>query len=160
MADGIGKGVANQFAELGKQVVQDLASVPGKLTGLDSGTSETSGAGAGSSKKQGNQKGGQPQQGIDPIAALKQKEDSEKQQQLANVRRRLAQLMNPNQPREKTAYEIKQDEEMEKKKQELWQMQQEAKQLKQSPGKRPRGDLYGVKAKQFGGEKGKNVVSQ
>jgi hypothetical protein len=164
MADGIGKAVGQHFEAIGKQIVSDLASIPKSIVGLDSGgTHETKGQGGGSQKSGQQQKSSPKNQGeqIDPLAAIRRQTEIEKQKQISEVRRRLEQLMSGHLgERPKTPFEEKQLEELEKQKQQAAHMKQEVMQLRSAPSKRRRGDLYGVTAKKFGGEQGKNVVSQ
>ncbi len=164
MSDGIGSAVGQQIGEIGKQVAKDLVSIPRSMVGLknDGGSiNETASQGKNTANQQQTAKPNASRgEQIDEIANLKQQEDIDKQRKLSEIRRRLELLMNPQRQHEKSIHEIQQEEELEKKKLELRKMKEEAKQLKQIVSKRPRGDLYGVKAKRFGGEQGKNVVAQ
>ena len=162
MGDGIAKGVGEQLGELGKQVVAEVAQVPAKIAGLDAGsTNETVGAGTG-----GNQSGQQKQQKAQineqkRIAEVARKDEMQKEQQLAQARRLLQQFINPAESPEQPIKEKLDLEELEKKKKEIAAENEKAKkQLPKTGSKRPRGDLYGTRAKQFTGETGKNVKAQ
>jgi len=168
MADGIGKAVGQQLGELGKQIVKDIAKVPGQLTGFtDVGTQETKGQGAGASKQSSQQTAPPktPTENVNPLAALEQQEQIEKAKKLERVRQELAaQFKKPvgveDQP--KTAFEEQKLEDLEKQKLEIKKMQEQAKQLQPMSSKAKRGNLFGTRIKQqkrFGDERGKNVGS-
>jgi hypothetical protein len=164
MADGIVKGVGEQLGQLGKQIAVDIATVPAKLTGLDKGTNESAGQGAGGKKQNTAQQtgGSKPAEPLkDPILELKQKDQVETQKNLAQARRLLELIMKPVEPQELTVREQMERDELEKKKKEIEEEKKKAAQvLPKTASKRPRGDLYGVKAKLFGGELGKNSKAQ
>ena len=168
MPDGIAKGIGSELGSLGKQIVREVAQVPAKITGMDAGTNEATGLGTGG-KKQKGQKGQTrsssqniaPGEQIDSLTAIRQKDEVEKQKQLAQARQLLQQFIRPDEQKEPTLREKQEMEELEKKKKEIEEEKEKAKKLLQpTAAKRPRGDLYGVKAKQFGGEKGKNIKAQ
>lgn len=164
MADGIAKGVGEQLGELGKQIVKDIASVPGKLTGLDSsGVDESSGSTMGGKQQQVQKQSAQQvqkQAAVQRMAQIKQKDEAEKQKQLAQARDLLRQFTQPQGEQEMTVAQKQEMEEMEKKKKEIEEEKQAAaKILPRFRGKRARGDLYGIKGKQFTGETGKNIKS-
>lgn len=154
MVDGVAKGVGEQLGQLGKQIVTEVAKTPAKIVGLD----ETLGS-SGSSKSQQTNKTQRPaaQEKVKPMQELAQKDEVEKQKQLAQARRLLQQFaeLQKEEPSVKEKLEL---EELEKKKKEIEEEKKKAKQvLVQPQAKQARGDLYGVKGKQFGGEVGKNV---
>lgn len=166
MGDGIARGIGSELGNLGKQIAQEIVQVPAKITGMDAGTNEVTGTGTGGKKAQkgqstqANRTASMPGEYRDPLSAIRQKDEVEKQKQLALARQLLQKFMHPQQ--EEPSLKQKQEmEEMEKRKKEIKEENEKAKkQLPQMTAKRPRGDLYGVKAKQFGGEKGKNVKAQ
>ncbi|RJR15077.1 hypothetical protein C4579_03350 [Candidatus Microgenomates bacterium] len=174
MTDGIGRGVAGQLGDLGKDIVSEVVSVPAKLTGFDSGsgTQEKKGSGAGSSKgatasQQSPNK--QPSEHVDILGQLAQKDEIEKAKKLAQLRQQLSQQFtkpqsqeDPNQP--KNIHEAQQLEELEKQKQEIEEERKKARMTLQDTGsKQKRGNLFGQKVKkqkQFGSEQSKNAVHQ
>ena len=173
MTDGIGRGVAGQLGDLGKDIVSEVASVPAKLTGFDSGsgTQEKKGTGAGSSKGQTAHQptqNKQPSEQVDILGQLAQKDEVEKAKKLAQLRQQLAQQFSkpqpedPNQP--KNIHEAQQLEELEKQKQEIEEEKKKAQMVLQDTGaKQKRGNLFGQKVKkqkQFGSEQSKNAVHQ
>lgn len=164
MADGIAKGVGEQFGQLGKQVVKDIVSLPVKIIGFDksAGTNETAGSSGGKpSSGQAQAKGGiKSAEKADPLVKMKQQDEIEKQKQLAQARRLLQQFIEPPKD-EQTVREKLEMEELEKKKKEIEEEKKKAAtMLPQIAGKPKRGNLYGIKSKQFAGEVGKNVKAQ
>lgn len=160
MADGIAKGVGEQLGHLGKQIVKDIAQVPAKITGLDPGTNEGTDSGPGSAKQQASNAKPTAKPQVNPLDAIRQKDEIERQKQLAQARRLLDELMRPvaHAPSLKEQLEM---EEMEKRKKEIEEERKKmAKKLPQFASKPKRGNLFGVKSKQFGGEVGKNVKAQ
>ena len=165
MADGIGKAVGQQLGELGKQIVKDIAKVPGQLTGFtDVGTQETKGQGAGASKQSSQQTAPPktPTENVNPLAALEQQEQIEKAKKLERVRQELAaQFKKPVNPEEqpKGAFEQQKLEDLEKQKLEIKKMQEEAKRLQPMSTKAKRGNLFRKeqvkKRQQFGSEQSK-----
>lgn len=166
MSDGIAKGIGEQLGGLGKQIVQEVTQLPVKLTGMDvKAPDEKMGDGTGAKKQQSvQQKSGQTKlQGetFNPLELLKQKEEAEKKQKLAEARRLLQQFIEPPSREEPGIKEKLELEEMEQKKKEIEEEKKKAKQTLQQPSSKvKRGNLYGIKSKQFGGETGKNVKSQ
>lgn len=160
MADGIAKGIGEQLGNLGKQIVTEVAKTPAKIIGLDETLGSSSSKGAKGQKQ--TVKKATPQESADAkIAEIMRKDETEKQKQLARARQLLQQFINPPREAEPNLREKLEMEETEKKKQEIEMEKQKAKTvLSQVASKRPRGDLYGTRAKKFGGEVGKNVKSQ
>ncbi len=167
MPDGIKSGIGEQLGNLGKQIATEVINIPAKITGMDGGTTnETAGSGTGG--KQKGQKGTHSAQSGTNIFGLPRTpeqiaaEDAlEKQKKLAEARRLLQQFIQPQGQSEPTLAEKQEMEEMEKNKKEIEEEKKKAKSvLPVVASKRPRGDLYGAKAKKFGGELGKNVKSQ
>lgn len=163
MSDGIVKGVGEQLGKLGSDIVSEVAKTPAKLAGMDQGTQEVKGSG-GSGKQQSSSSSAhnsQPSEQIDPLAIIRQKDEVEKQKGLQAARQLLQQFSTPHNAPQPTRKEELELEELEKQKAEIKAQQEQARQTLQSTGsKKPRGDLYGIKAKKFAGEQGKNVVSQ
>lgn len=162
MADGIAKGIGEQLGQLGKQIATDIAKVPAQIVGLDKSGGNTNEGGSGgnpASQKSGGQGQTPSSSGIDRITELKQQDEREKQQALAQARRLLQQINQPGGQPAPTIQETLEMEKMEDRKKEIEDEKKKAKPLQQATSKRPRGDLYGKKSKQFGGELGKNVKS-
>lgn len=168
MPDGIKSGIGEQLGSIGKQIVQEIAQVPAKITGMDGGTTnETAGTGTGGKQKGqgGGKSSGKAGSGIfqtprtpEEIAAA---DALEKQKKLAEARRLLQQFIAPQNQPEPSLREKLEMEEMEKKKKEIEEEKKKAaSNLPVVASKRPKGDLYGTKAKKFGGEMGKNVKAQ
>lgn len=166
MGDGIAKGIGEQLGQLGKQIATDIAKVPSQIVGLDKsgGTNETVGSGGGSKKQQGKTNQSNMQRaGGDPnkLAELERNDAIERQKQMSKARQMLQQFTQPQGQAEPSLREKIEMEEMEKRKKEIEEERKKAQSaLPQTSSKRPKGDLYGKKAKQFGGEMGKNVKSQ
>ncbi len=159
MTDGIAKGVGEQLGGLGKQIVKDMTALPGKLIGLDSGSAGESKGGISSgqqTKLQTPQT--QKQARAQQIRQIEQQDEIEKQKQLQQARAMLRQWTQPQPQQELTEAEKREIEELEKKKKESEEERKKAAQvLPRIVGKRPRGDLYGIKGKQSSGEIGKNI---
>lgn len=136
----------DELGELGKQIVRETVAVPKDIAGK---ALESLGA-----------SGGQKQQQQTAATADASKKESGEQKIKASVAREaLAQIagVKPKQ-KEPSVWEKIQAEAEQKK--ELSKQQQQAvaaQQLPQMKAKRPRGDLYGLKAKKASGEVGKNV---
>lgn len=160
MSDGIAKGVGEQLGELGKQIVTEVTQVPAKITGMDQGgTNETVGQGPGGAQT-GQAAKQQAHNEQEKIAEVTRKEEAEKQQKISEARKLIQQFTKPREP-EPSIREKLELEELEKKKQEIEEEKEKVKKiLKPTPSRQPRGGLFGIKAKQFGGEVGKNVKSQ
>ncbi len=162
MSDGISKGIGDQLGGIGKQIVQEVTQLPAKLTGFEA-PYEKKGGGSGS-------KGGQKQkslptqktsnrQDFNLIEVLKQQDEIKKQKELAFTRQMIREFSKPQ--TEGTIAQKQEFEEMEKQKKEIQEERKKAeKVLKQPSTKAKRGNLFGLKAKKFGGEQGKNVKSQ
>ncbi|MEK7166558.1 MAG: hypothetical protein AAB874_07155 [Patescibacteria group bacterium] len=162
MGDGIAKGIGEQLGQLGKQVATDIAKLPGVLTGLDTGsTNEAAAKGTG-----GAQPGQKAANAQDPVSAninhLARQDEIAKQRELAQARQLIQRFLNPQEPAGvKTPKEQMELEELEKKKLEIEEEKKQAKAVLQPMAtKAKRGNLFGIKSKQFGGEVGKNVKSQ
>ncbi len=165
MTDGIGKAIGSQLGELGKQIVSDVVKVPGQLTGMDSGTNETKIKGTGGKKSKTSQQvrpiTKTATENIDPLLKLKQKEEVERQRKLDSIRQELSQQFSrPTEPNAGSVREQIELEEMEKKRKEIEEEKEKAKKVLNQPSSKRKKGMFGIAAKVFGGEKGKNVVSQ
>ena len=128
--------IIGSFEDIGKDVLKQTAQVPKDIVGkaLESlGTTTT--------KQQGQQNPKAQQEPLDKAIA----------------RAALEQLAAPAKPKELSVWEIIQQESAEKKEQQQKQAAQSAQQIPQAKGKRPRGDLYGLKAKKNPAEMSRNV---
>lgn len=160
MANGIAKGVGEQLGQLGKQIVTEVAQVPAKITGMDSGgTNEGLGQMAASAKQAQAAKKQQAQVEQKKIQDITRRDEVEKQRKLAEARQLLKQFSAL--PQEQSIAEKQELEELEKKKQEVIIERERAKKILRPASSKPkRGNLFGIKSKQFAGEVGKNVKSQ
>lgn len=160
MNGGIAKGVGEQLGELGSQIATEVAQVPAKITGMDQGgTNEATGQGTG-----GTQPGKTIQKlvkdGQQKIAAIARRDEADKQQKLAQARKLLEQFRQPQTP-VPSIRERQELEELEKKKLEIEEEKKQVRTVLQPvSGKPKRGNLFGIKAKQFAGEVGKNAKAQ
>ena len=151
---GIGKQIVGSFEQIGKDVAKQTATVPKDIAGK---ALESLGASSGPQKQQGGVATGSAdatkmQEGA--LGEMEKTQDQKVKQSLS--REALAQFAKPK-PKEKTIW----DEKLEAEKQKLEQKKREeaakAAELKPMGSKRPKGDLYGTKAKKLGSEVGKNV---
>ena len=137
----------DELGDLGKQIVRETVKVPKDIAGK---ALESLGVSSGQ-KKQQQTTGG--------TTDAPKKEPGEQKVNASIARAALAQLagIKPKQ-KEPTVWEKIQGEAEQKK--ELGKQQQQVTAQQQLPAvksKRPRGDLYGLKAKKASGEVGKNV---
>ena len=159
MVDGVAKGVGEQLGQLGKQIVTEVAKAPAKIVGFDE-TLGSSSSGKGQPVKQ-QQTRAHPGEQKDPLQQLAKQDALDKQKQLAQARQLIQQFIRPDEKSAQTLEEKLELEELEKKRKEIEEERKKAEMvIRQSSSKRPRGDLFGVKAKKFGGEVGKNVKAQ
>lgn len=150
----------DELGELGKQIVKETVKVPKDIAGkaleslgASSGQKPGQSSGAGSRSAGQDQKAGEKGP-LDQLGAVK-----EQQAKQTIARAALAQLAGgaPKQ-KEPTVWEKIQAEAEQKKELSKQQQQQTAaRALPVIKSKRPRGDLYGLKAKKAGAEVGKNV---
>ena len=136
----------DELGDLGKNIVREAIAVPKDIAGkaLES-------LGAASGQKQQHQTG--------TAADAPKKESGEQKIKASIAREALAQIagVKPKQ-KEPSVWEKIQAEAEQKKELSKQQQQQAAAQaLPVAKSKRPRGDLYGLKAKKASGEVGKNV---
>lgn len=142
MANTIGGQIIGELSEIGKQVGGEVAQVPKDIAGI-----ALESLGAKSSGKTGNS----TQQGKSNTAWEQIDVEPDKKVKRAMARRALEELTKgaARRPKEPSIWERLQMEADEKKKQEVQAQQTAAKQQLSTPtSKRPRGDLYGTKAKQ------------
>lgn len=159
MSNGIAKGVGEELGSLGKQIATDIGKLPAQLMGLDKGTNETTGSGTGGAQKS-QQVQKQAQAAQKQIADLARKDEAEKQRKLADARKLIKQFTQ-DQVHDPGIREKLELEELEKKKQEIEEEKKKVKKILQPVATKPkRGNIFGIKSKQFGGEVGKNVKSQ
>ena len=90
MGDSIAKGIGEQLGSLGKQIVTEVAKTPGKIIGIDEAKGDGTG---GSSNQQGQKTKGQ----TGNVQDKTQQEEINKQQQLAQARKMLQQMTQPQQ---------------------------------------------------------------
>ena len=155
---GIPGQIISELGEIGKKVGGEVAQVPKDIAGKALESLGTS--------------GGQKQQGqtiIPPTgesAKPKEKGPWETFDEIPNKEMKKKMARNALQallarlaqkPKEPSVWEKIQQEAEQKKQMTQQQQQAAATQLPQTSSKRPRGDLYGVKAKTFGSEAAKNV---
>jgi hypothetical protein len=134
--------IIGELSEIGKQVGGEVAQIPKDIAGI---AMESLGA-KGSSKTQSQAQPGKPNTAWEQIDV---EQDKNIKRQMA--RRALEELTKgaARRPKEPSIWERLQMEADEKKKQEVQAQQTAAKQQLSTPtSKRPRGDLYGAKAKQ------------
>lgn len=147
MTDSIGGGVIGELGELGKKIGGEVAKVPGDIIGQ---ALESVGSGSGGKKVQGQKvvqtsDGGAAKSAWDQIDA-----ESDKKIKRQMARRALEDLIGGagRKQKEPSIWERLQMEADQKKKEDTNQKATAAQQLPMSVSKRPRGDLYGKKAKQ------------
>lgn len=136
----------DELGDLGKQIVRETVKVPKDIAGK---ALESLGASSGQKQKQQTP----------PSVDTAKKELSEQKIKASVAREALAQLAGAKPKQKEPSVWEKIQAEAEQKK-ELSKQQQQAvaaQQLPQMKAKRPRGDLYGLKAKRASGEVGKNV---
>jgi hypothetical protein len=144
MPQGITRQIIGSFEDIGRDVLKQTAQVPKDILGKAIESIGTS------SSKQGqsfgttqDQQTGKPKEG-----ALGQK---------AIARSALEQLAGKVKQKEPSVWEKIQMELEQKKDAQKQQTQQAGQQLPSGKGKRPRGDLYGLKAKKASAEMSRNI---
>jgi len=162
MADGIGKGITQQLGELGKQIVNEVAQTPAKLTGMGGSTNETAGQATATGKGQQQQTPAQSKattENINPIDVLKRQDEIKTQQELAKARQLLQPFIKPTEAPQ-SIREQNELEEMEKQKQDIIAQQKKAKEILPQMSSKPKpGNLYGKQTK-TSSELGKNRIAQ
>ncbi len=151
MPQGIARQIIGSFEDIGKDVLKQTAQVPKDIVGKALESLGTSG-----SNKQGQQAqptSTKPQEGA--LGQLEQTKDEKTKKAIA--RSALEQLAGKPQQKEPSVWEKIQQEMEQKKEQQKQQSRQAGQQLKSGKGKRPRGDLYGLKAKKASAEMSRNV---
>lgn len=145
MKTGIPQQIIGSFEDIGKDVFKQTAQVPKDIVGTAIESLGTS-----SSKQQTQQQ----RQG--PLSEIEQAKEEKAKKAIARFA--LEQLAGKPKQKELSVWE-KIQMEVEQKKQQQQQQQQQAAQevLTKTQGKRPRGDLYGLKAKKGAAEMSRNV---
>jgi hypothetical protein len=159
MAHQVSRQIWGSFEDIGKDIVSQTAKLP---TDIAAQAMESLGVG----QKSGNTTG-QKSVFVGQSDATKKPDQWDKIDQIKNSQNRqaiarsaLEALVNKNTRREPTVWEKIQEEEKQKK--EMQQKQQivnEKSNLPNISSARPKGDLYGMKAKRNSAEIGKNVKS-
>ena len=149
---GVGKQIIGSFEDIGKDIVREVTNVPNDIAGkaLES-------LGTASNKQQGQQS--TTSQTAEPQGALKEL-DSTKDNKVkeAIARAALEQFAGKAKSKEPSVWERQQQEDKEKK--DVAARQAAARKLAApvaTPSKRPKGDLYGMKAKRASAEMSRNV---
>lgn len=132
--------IIGSFEDIGKDVLKQTAQVPQDIVGK-----AIENLGTSSSPK------------TQPIVKAQDKQDGALVTTKAIARAALEQLAAPPKQKEPTVWEKMQQETEQRKEQQKQQVQQQAQALPQAKGKRPRGDLYGLKAKRAAAEMSRNV---
>ncbi len=144
--------VTEELGEIGKKVVTETAKIPGDVAGkaLES-------LGGSSSKKiQGSQTAGKPTEKT-PLDAFGEAKGEKAKREIARAALEYIAGVRPK-PKEPSVWERIQAEVEQKNQQQAQQQAQSAKQQLPNTGRRrPRGDLYGIKAKRASAEMSRNV---
>lgn len=150
---GVAKQIIGSFEDIGKDIVREVANVPTDVAGkaLESlGTASTTQQGQ---QKIPGQKVAEPQGVLNQLDQTNDKKAKE-----AIARAALVQLAGKAKQKEPSVWERIQMEAAQKKELADEKQTQTAKaQLPQTASKRPRGDLYGMKAKKASAEMSRNV---
>ncbi|MCL4200491.1 hypothetical protein KJZ67_04115 [Patescibacteria group bacterium] len=134
--------IGESFEDIGKDIARETVQAPKDIVGT---ALESLGVSSGQ-KKNPKQAAADPQSGQENAPAAPGPSDEVKR---AIARAALRELSGQSQPKELSVWEKIQKEEEQKKEMEKKQKEQARKQaLPQPASKRPRGDLYGKKAKQ------------
>lgn len=157
MPQGITRQIIGSFEDIGKDVLKQTAQVPKDIVGKALESLGTSGG-----QKQGQQgavNSGNPADSRNlesgALGQLDQAKDEKTKKAIA--RSALEQLAGKPQQKEPSVWEKIQQEMEQKKQLQKQQTQQASQQLPSGKGKRPRGDLYGLKAKKASAEMSRNV---
>ena len=158
---GVAKQIIGSFEDIGKDIVGEVAKIPKDVAGkalesLGSSSGQTQqGQTVAPSGESAKPKEKGPWETFDEISDKDVKKNMARNALQAFLAR-LAQK-----PKEPSVWERIQAE-TEQKKQMIEQQQQQtaAASIPTATSKRPRGDLYGMKAKKLGSEVGKNVINQ
>ena len=152
---GISGQIIGSFEDIGKDVLKQTVQVPKDIIGKAIESIGTSGSG-----KQGqsfgttqDQQAGKQKEGA--LGQFDQAKDEKTKKTIA--RSALEQLAGKPKEKEPTVWEKIQQEIEQKKEAQKQQTQQKSQQLPTGKGKRPRGDLYGMKAKKASAEMSRNV---
>lgn len=150
--------IIGELGEIGKQIGGEVAKVP---TDIASKAMESLGA-SGGKKTQGQQQvktTGSFDATPKKDTAWEKFDIVDEQTRRIIARKALQELLaRPRAPKEESIWEkLQREEEQKKQAQAAQQQAQAASSLPMPTSKRPRGDLYGTKAKKLGSEVGKNV---
>jgi hypothetical protein len=155
---GLPNSIIDSFEEIGKSIVSETAKIPKDIAGK---ALESLG---GTSKSQPVQP--QPEPTAEQANRPKDSWDDIGTQQNMSVkktiaREALAALAARRKPQDESVWErLQKEQEQKKMEQNKRDAEQRAQALPATKGKRPVGDLYGLKAKRQGSEIGKNVKSE
>ncbi|KKP59312.1 MAG: hypothetical protein UR52_C0008G0022 [Candidatus Gottesmanbacteria bacterium GW2011_GWA1_34_13] len=150
MGDSIAKGIGEQLGSLGKQIVTEVAKTPGKIIGIDEAKGDGTG---GSSNQQGQKTKGQ----TGNVQDKTQQEEINKQQQLAQARKMLQQMTQPQQ-QELSIHDQIEQEKMQKQQAAILNQQQANKQTLPKIASRPK--PWSILKKQSGSETKQNIKAQ
>ena len=149
---GVAKQIIGSFEDIGKDIVREVAKVPKDIAGKALESLGTAGA-----KQQGLQAASP--KAPEPQGALKELDQTnDKKVKEAIARSALVQLAGKKKQKEPSVWErIQQETEQKKQLSAQQQVQAAQAQLQTVSAKRPRGDLYGMKAKKASAEMSRNV---
>lgn len=154
MADNFARGVGEQLGNLGKQIVNEVVSVPAKIAGLDE-TLTTGGSKTQASLPNANNRAKSAENA--DLNKMTRKDEIDTQQQLVKARELLREINQSPQP-EQSVYDKNQMEILQKKQAQIQEKQvADWKEIKSTGSKPKPGNLFG---KQTGSETKKNVVAQ
>lgn len=155
MGQGVARQIIGSFEDIGKDVLKQTAQVPKDIVGKALESLGTSGSSKqGQQFQQGQQDGAKSKEG--PLGQFDAAKDEQTKKAIA--RSALEQLAGKPKQKEPSVWEkIQQEMEQKKQQQQQQAQQQSAQQLPSGKGKRPRGDLYGLKAKKASAEMSRNV---
>lgn len=152
---GVAKQIIGSFEDIGKDIVREAASVPKDIVGK---ALESLGSSSGQKTQKPVNSGLTRNLENGPWEQFDALPDKDVKKKMARnaLQALLARLA--GKPKERTVWEkMQQEVEQKKQMQQQQQAQVNASQLFKTASKRPRGDLYGMKAKKAGSEVGKNV---
>lgn len=148
--------IIGSFEDIGKDIIKQTVQVPKDIVGK---ALESIGTSSSKQGQQGAVNSGNPKDSRNlesgALGQLEQTKDEKAKKAIA--RSALEQLAGKSKPKEPSVWEKIQQEVEQKKQQQQQAKQQSSQQLQQTKGKRPRGDLYGMKAKKASAEMSRNV---
>lgn len=150
---GIGKQIIGSFEDIGKDIVREVTNVPKDIAG---NALESLGTTSGKQQKNPSPTTTQKPPEAGPVSELDRTKDQKMREAIA--RAALEQFAGKPKPKEPSVWDRREQEDKEKKDQAA---QQAAAQKLAAPvatsSKRPKGDLYGMKAKKASAEMSRNV---